>query len=174
MKFVEIGFAGLRLRARLLEDRAPTATAALWKALPVEGLAFQDQYSSQLMRITSVLDVDASGDRWYGYQHAGLLMLDPLTHELALCFGRGRLHNALGPIAAVPLAEIGGDLGYLNQRGDRLQFEGAQPIVVSRAEDQTSLLADPPLRGRRRVDRSAQGAAGRRAHLPPGAALSAR
>jgi Protein of unknown function (DUF3830) len=149
MKFVEIAFAGLRLRGRLLEERAPAASAALWKALPLEGRAFQDQYSSQLMRITSRLDVDATGDRWYGYQHAGLLMLDPLTHQLALCFGRGRLHNALGPIAAVPLAEIGGDLSELKERGERLQFEGAQRIVMSTAEDQTSPLADPPLRGRR-------------------------
>ncbi|MDQ3811410.1 MAG: DUF3830 family protein [Chloroflexota bacterium] len=149
MKFVDISFAGLRLRGRLLEDRAPAASAALWKALPLEGRAFQDQYSSQVMRITSRLDVDATQDRWYGYQQLGLLMLDPLSGQLALCFGRGRLHNALGPIAAVPLAEIGGDLGELNERGERLQFDGAQPVVVSAAEDQISPLADPPPRGRR-------------------------
>ena len=149
MKFVDIAFAGLRLRARVLEDRAPTATAALWNALPVEGHAFQDQYSSQLMRITSRLDTDALEDRRYGYQQPGLLMLDPLSRQLALCFGRARLHNALGPIAAVPLAEIGGDLAELNARGDRLQFEGAQPISVTAANDQSSPLADPPLRGRR-------------------------
>src|SRR5438045_2821335 len=126
MRYIEVAFAGLRLRARLLDERAPAASSALWKALPVEGRAFQDRYSSQLMRITSRLDVDAAGDRHYGYQQPGLLMLDPMSHELALCFGRGRLQNALGPIAAVPLAEIGGDLIELNERGERLQFEGAQ------------------------------------------------
>ncbi|SRR6266508_276075 len=149
MKYVDVAFAGLRLRARLLNERAPAATSALWQALPVAGRAFQDRYSSQLMRITSRLDVDAASDRQYGYQQPGLLMLDPLSCELALCFGRGRLQNAIGPIAAVPLAEIGGDLTELNERGERLQFDGAQPITVSAAEDQSSPLADPPLRGRR-------------------------
>jgi Protein of unknown function (DUF3830) len=150
MKYLDIAFAGLRLRARLLDERVPSATSALWNALPLEGQAFQDQYSSQLMRITSRLEVDAApGDRRYGYQQPGLLMLDPTSGQLALCFGRGRLQNALGPIAALPLAEIGGDLTELNVRGDRLQFEGAQPIMLAASEDQRSPLADPPLRGRR-------------------------
>jgi len=149
MKYIDVVFARLRLRARLLDERAPAATSALWNALPLEGRAFQDQYSSQLMRITSRLEVNSAGDRNYGYQQPGLLMLDPTSCELALCFGRGRLQNAIGPIAAVPLAEIGGDLTELNQRGEGLQFDGAQPITVSASEDQTSPLADPPLRGRR-------------------------
>ena len=149
MKYIDVVFARLRLRARLLDERAPAATSALWNALPLEGRAFQDRYSSQLMRITSRLEVNSAGDRNYGYQQPGLLMLDPTSCELSLCFGRGRLQNAIGPIAAVPLAEIGGDLTELNQRGEGLQFDGAQPITVSASEDQTSPLADPPLRGRR-------------------------
>src|SRR5438094_5202885 len=148
-RYVDVGFAGLRLRARLLDERAPAATSALWQALPLAGRAFQDRYSSQVMRMTTRLEVDTGKDRYYGYQQPGLLMLDPTSWELALCFGRGRLQNAFGPIAAVPLAEIGGDLTELNERGERLQFDGAQPITVSASEDQTSPLADPPLRGRR-------------------------
>jgi hypothetical protein len=149
MKYLDIAFAGLRLRARLLEELAPAATAVLWRALPLEGRAFQDQYSSQLMRITSRLEVDGSGDRRFGYQQPGLLMLDPASGQLAVCFGRGRLQDALGPLVAVPLAETGGDLRELNARGDRLQFDGAQPITVNASDDQSSPLADPPLRGRR-------------------------
>src|SRR2546427_11790679 len=99
MKYIDVVFARLRLRARLLDERAPAATSALWNALPLEGQAFQDQYSSQLMRMTSRLEVDADGDHRYAYQQPGLLMLDPLSGYLALCFGRGRLQNAIGPIA---------------------------------------------------------------------------
>lgn len=101
------------------------------------------------MRVTSRLEVEPIGDRAFGYQHAGLLMLDPATSQLALCFGRGRLQNALGPIGAIPIAEIGGDLVDLNLRGDRLQFDGAGPIHFSLSRDQESPLADPPLNGRR-------------------------
>jgi hypothetical protein len=122
--------------------------AAFCDALPIEGTAFQDQYSAQIMRITSRLEVDPSSDRAFGYQQPGLLMLDPTTSQLALCFGRGRLQNALAPIGAIPIAEIGGDLTDLNARGDRLQFDGASPIRFSLSADQQSALADPPLPGR--------------------------
>lgn len=76
-------------------------------------------------------------------------MLDPTSGDLAICFGRGRLQNALGPIAAIPVAEIGGDLAELNRRGDQLQFQGAAPITFAVSQDQTSPLQDPPGRGRR-------------------------
>jgi Protein of unknown function (DUF3830) len=147
MSYIDIQFAAVRLRARLLADVAPVTTAAFRNALPLEGRAFQDQYSAQIMRITSRLEVDAAGDRTFGYQHAGLVMLDPTTSELALCFGRGRLQNSLGPIGAIPIAEVGGDLTELNLSGDQLQFEGAQPIHFSLSADQESPLADPPLNG---------------------------
>ncbi|MCA1647868.1 MAG: DUF3830 family protein [Chloroflexi bacterium] len=151
MPYIDIAFAGLHLRARLLEDRAPASVAAFRKALPISGKAFQDQYSSQLMRITARLEVTGAGDRQYGFQYPGLLMLDPASGQLALCYGRGRLQNALGPIPAVPLADIGGDLAELNRFGDRLQFDGAGPITFEESNDQQSRLAEPPQRGRRIV-----------------------
>jgi hypothetical protein len=57
-------------------------------------------------------------------------MLGPTTGQLAVCFGRGRLQNALGPIGAIPIAEIGGDLTELDARGDRIEFQRAAPIQV--------------------------------------------
>jgi hypothetical protein len=133
----------------LLANYAPATVEALCNALPIEGQACQDQYSAQIMRIRWRLEVEPAGDRAFGYQQSGLLMLDPTTSQLALCFGRGRLQNALGPIGAIPIAEIGGDLTELTLRGDRLQFEGAAPIRFSLSADQESPLADPPLSGQR-------------------------
>ena len=149
LRFVDIEFASLKLRARMLANYAPLTVDAFCNALPIEGRAFQDQYSAQIMRITSRLEVNPAGDRAFGYQYSGLLMLDPTTSQLALCFGRGRLQNALAPIGAIPIAEIGGDLTELNLRGDRLQFDGAASIRFSLSEDQESPLADPPLNGQR-------------------------
>jgi hypothetical protein len=151
MSYIDVTFAGLHLRARLFEDRAPASVAAFRKALPVSATAFQDQYSSQLMRVTSRLEVAGGGDRQYGYQYPGLVMLDPASGQLAVCFGRGRLQNAFGPLPAVPIAEIGGDLAECNRLGDRLQFDGAGPIAFEAAKDQQSPLAEPPERGRRIV-----------------------
>jgi hypothetical protein len=150
MTYIDVLFTGLELRARLLEDRAPAAVSAFRNLLPLEGRAFQDQYSSQLMRISTRLDGEVStSDRRYAYQYPGLLMLDPTRAQLALCFGRGRLSNAIGPIEAVPIAETGGDLTELNLHGDRLQFEGAQPISFRLSIDQQSALAEPPARGQK-------------------------
>jgi hypothetical protein len=149
MSYIEITFAGLQLRARLLEERAPATVAALRACLPLEGRTFQDQYSAQIMRSTCRLELESTVDGTFGYQYAGLVMLDPTTGDLAVCFGRGRLQNALGPIGAVPVAEIGGDLTELNLRGDQLQFQGATPIAFAASEDQTSPLQEPPSNGRR-------------------------
>jgi hypothetical protein len=151
MPYIDIAFAGLQLRARLMEDRAPATVAAFRAALPISGKALQDQYSAQVMRVTSRLEVAATGDRQYGYQHPGLVMLDPTSGQLAVCFGRGRLQNAFGPIPAVPIAEIGGDLAEFNRLGDRLQFDGAGQITFEASKDQQSPLAEPPERGRRIV-----------------------
>lgn len=148
MSFIDVSFAGLELRARLLEDRAPAAVASFREALPIRSRAYQDQYSAQVMRTNAEVTTKA-GDRTYGYQYPGLVVLDPLTGRVAVCFGRGRLQNALGPLPAVPIAEIGGDLSELTRRGDRLQFEGAKPIEFRLSRDQASPLAEPPYRGRR-------------------------
>jgi hypothetical protein len=149
LTYIDIRFESLQLRARLLGRWAPATVATFQDALPIESRAVQDQYSAQIMRITTRLDVAPAADRAFGYQPAGLLMLDPTTGELALCFGRGRLQNALGPIGAIPIAEIGGDLDELARRGEQLQFEGARPIQFCLSQDQESPLADPPLKGPR-------------------------
>ncbi|MCC6175727.1 MAG: DUF3830 family protein [Chloroflexi bacterium] len=149
MMYIDVAFAGLQLRARLLEHRAPATVAAFRQSLPLEGRASQDRYSHQVMRLTCRIDVDSAGDQRYGYQQPGLVMLDPATGELAVCFGRGRLQNALGPIFAIPIAELGGDLAELETRGEELQFQGAAPITFTVSHDQESPLADPPIVGHR-------------------------
>ena len=151
MTYIDIAFDQLDLRARLLDDVAPNAAAAFRAILPLRSRAYQDQHSAQIMRTDARLSADLGGDRAYGYQQSGLLMLDRVSGEVALCFGRGRLQDALGPVAAIPLAEIGGDLTELTARGDRLQFDGAKPIEFRPSSDQSSRLAEPSHRGRRLV-----------------------
>ncbi|MDE3111334.1 MAG: DUF3830 family protein [Chloroflexota bacterium] len=149
MTYLDISFSGLELRARLLEDRAPHATAAFRTALPISTRAYQDRYSAQLMRTDAQVAAQPGTDSTWGYQQPGLVMLDAQTGRVAVCFGRGRLQNSLGPLPAVPIAEIGGDLAELTRRGDRLQFEGAKPIEFRLSRDQAAPLADAPARGRR-------------------------
>lgn len=149
MNYIDLSFDGLNLRARLLDDVAPHAVAAFRKALPLRSRAYQDQYSAQVMRTDADLAPGPGDDRAYGYQQPGLVMLDPFTRRILVCFGRGRLRNAVGPLPAVPLAEIGGELGELTKRGDLLQFDGAKAIEFKLSADQTAPLAEPQERGRR-------------------------
>lgn len=150
MKFIDVELDGVSYRARLLEERAPHATAALWDALPFEGRAVHGIWSGDLFRMLEEAPFEAPpGDRVAGFQYPGLVMLEPASRELAICYGQGRLNLPTGPASPVPLAELGGDLAPLAARATRLQFDGARPIRWRRSDDQTSPLATPPApRGR--------------------------
>jgi hypothetical protein len=83
-------------------------------------------------------------ERGAGFQYPGLLVLDPDTNYVAICYGHGRWNSDTGPLAPVPIAEIGGDLAPLAEIGLRIQFEGAKQISIRHSEDQSSPLAAPP------------------------------
>lgn len=142
--FVDITADALRLRARLLAERSPNAVGALRAALPLRGQAFHDQWSGEVFRIGVGLRLPAA-DQPVAYQHPGLVVVDPESDSLGVCYGQGRLQDGFGPLRAVPLAQIGGDLAALARFGVDLQFRGATEVVLSASADQTSPLADPPL-----------------------------
>ncbi|HEX5499712.1 MAG TPA: hypothetical protein VFX03_10810, partial [Thermomicrobiales bacterium] len=89
------------------------------------------------------------GDRGAPFQHPGLVVLDPTTGGLAMCYGQGRLNPDALPAAPIPVAQIGGDLAPLIEIGGARQWDGAAPFVVSRSADQeTSLAPEPTAHGR--------------------------
>jgi hypothetical protein len=151
-EFVDISAGGLQFRARLLDERAPRAVAALRRALPLRGEAIHDQWSGELFRIrTSDRLLPGNNDEPVAFQHPGLVMLDPQAAQLAVCYGQGRLQDGFGPLRAVPLAQIGGDLDALARFGLDLQFRGATEFAVAASQDQASPLADPPGAGNGRI-----------------------
>jgi hypothetical protein len=92
----------------------------------------------------------ATADRGVGFQYPGLVVYEPTTGEIAICYGQGRLNHHTLPLTPIPLAEIGGDLGSLADLCRSLQWEGARPMGFTRAADQTSPLEPPPpARGRK-------------------------
>jgi hypothetical protein len=151
MRFIDIEIAGTLFRARLLEERSPHATAALWEALPFEGRAAHGQWSGAIFRMLEHAPLDVpQRDRAAGFQYPGLVVLEPSSREIAICYGQGRLVAPATVLAPVPIAEIGGDLAPLARIGVGFQFEGARPIHFRVSSDQDSPPAPPPApRGRK-------------------------
>lgn len=150
-RFIDLWIGDLELRALLLDERSPAATAAIWAALPLGGRVRHDDWSGELARLRVGQGPSTLTDRPVAYQHPGLLVLDPTSGDLAIAYGQGRLQDGLGPLPAVPIASIGGDLAPLAILLRQLQFSGAAPVRIAAAADQRSPLAAPPRVGDSRV-----------------------
>jgi hypothetical protein len=145
MRYVDIDLNGTAHRARLLDDRSPRTTAAIWEALPFEGRAVHGQWSGAMFRMLEDAPVSVpAGDRGAGFQYPGLVVINPGNREIAICYGQGRLNLPTGPLSPIPIAEIGGDLSTIIEFGISLQFDGAKPIRLRASADQQSPLAPPP------------------------------
>ena len=151
--FIEVVTPGGALRARLLRERAPGAVAAIEARLPFEATLALDEWSGFVARIHAAAPFAAApGDEVVAFAYPGLVMLDPATGDLALCFGQGRLQNGLGPQPAIPVMEIGGDIEAFRPHGIRLQYDGSKRVSLRRAADQRApLIAWPREKGRRIV-----------------------
>lgn len=150
-RFIDLLIGDLKLRALLLDDRSPAATAAIWSALPLSGHVRHDDWSGELARLRVGGPPFTPTDRPVAYQHPGLLVLDPASGDLAIAYGQGRLQSGLGPLPAVPVASIGGDLAPLATLLRQVQFSGAVVVRIEAAADQRSPLAAPPAKGTTRL-----------------------
>jgi hypothetical protein len=145
MRFIDIELGERVFRARLLEERSPRTVEAIWSALPFAGRAVHGQWSGAIFRMLEHAPVDLTQpDRAAGYQHPGLVVLEPRAKEIAICYGQGRLLSPISVLSPIPFAEIGGDLTPLSSFGLSLQFEGAKPIRFRQSGDQESPLAEAP------------------------------
>src|SRR5260221_1791937 len=149
--YIELNASGLTLRACLLSDRSPNAVRAFRARLPLDAKLMLDEWSGYVARIKPSPAIDLSvADPVVSFAYPGLLMVDATNGDLAICFGQGRLQNGLGPIPAIPLAEIGGDIEGFRKTGIRLQYDGATRIRIVQSEDQAAPLVPPRgERGRR-------------------------
>ena len=145
MRFIDIDIGNVSFRAQLLDGCSPHTTAAFWDALPVEGAVEHGQWNGEMVHMPSSWRADgAATDRGVGFQYPGLVVYEPTTGEIAICYGQGRLNHHTLPLTPIPIAEIGGDLTPVADLCRSLQWDGAKPISFSRAVDQESLLAPPP------------------------------
>jgi hypothetical protein len=159
VKFIDVAIDAVTFRAQLLDSRSPHTAAAFREALPVEGSVVHGQWCGEMVQVLSTWHADgAETDRGVGFQYPGLVVYEPTTGEIAICYGQGRLNHHTLPLTPIPLAEIGSDLGPLADLCRSLQWKGAKRIVFARAADQTTPLAPPPQATGRKIEIEFDGA----------------
>jgi uncharacterized protein DUF3830 len=145
VRYVDITIDSVTFRARLLTERSPETARALWDAAPFEGQFVHDLWSGEtICTLGPIPAAPAPGEPVAFFQHPGLVVLDPATGGLAICYGQGRLNHGSLPATPIPVAQIGGALDALAELGLGRQWEGAAPFVVSPSADQETPLARPP------------------------------
>jgi hypothetical protein len=134
---LQIEFDGVTVGATLLENLAPTTTAALAKLLPLEGEATNDTWGGQVTRVwgtepdgslpIAVSELEAPKHlAWPGYVY-----FDPRKRILRICYGEADIKDVAGTIAVTPVAAIDGpDLDRYAAKA-RLQLtEGKKQITL--------------------------------------------
>jgi hypothetical protein len=127
---------------RWIAKTASTVSETSWRQiLPLTLRAVQSEWSGDVMELFdgTQLAIDPAAEP-VPFQHPGLVVYDPRTGRLAMCFGEGRWQDGFGPIRAIPIARIVVGLDRLAEVGRSLQFVGAQELTISIADAAT---ADP-------------------------------
>jgi hypothetical protein len=133
---MELDVDGTVFQARLLDERAPRTTSALWDVLPFSGRAVHAQWSGDMFRMYDHLPITSidAPENGVAFQYPGLVVYYPPIHELAVCYGTARFRGAASALTVTPVAEIPADqVDRLAKRASKLQWDGAAPFALRRA-----------------------------------------
>jgi len=126
----------------LLEEWAPSTTAALWESLPVETTTIHGRVSgdSVFVGIKSgpVLDLPAKPELGVTSIYKGYIVLAVFPGqnlaELFISYGQAEYRNNTGRTYATPVAEVDGDGSALFDALKRTRAEGRKSITVRRLD----------------------------------------
>ena len=142
MKRVEIELGDVKVRAVLYEHKAPLTVGALWACLPFEDRVTHAKWSGDMFHTNTELpiDVDLSKTPFglenpVGFQAPGDIVYLPAIRELAIAYGEARFAWVTGAMMVSGLGRIEDDLTEFAKRADRLQWDGAQRLVLRRLAD---------------------------------------
>jgi hypothetical protein len=133
---MELDVDGTVFQARMLDERAPRTTSALWEILPFKGLAVHAQWSGDMFRMYEHLPVRGidAPENGVAFQYPGLVVYYPPIHELAVCYGTARFRGAASALTVTPVAEIPAQqIDRLVERASKLQWDGAAPFELRQA-----------------------------------------
>lgn len=129
---LEITSGEFRFLARMEEDAAPQTVAAFRRLLPLESKIIQARWSGQAAWIPfGELDVGVGPENATSYPSPGELLLYPggiSETELLFPYGPTCFASKAGQLAGNHFATIVDGVERLQELGDRVLWQGAQPI----------------------------------------------
>jgi hypothetical protein len=129
---LEIVCGEFRFRARLEAEAAPQTVAAFRRLLPLESKIIQARWSGQAAWIPfGALDVGVGPENATSYPAPGELLLYPggvSETELLFPYGPTCFASKAGQLAGNHFATIVEGTERLPELGDRVLWQGAQPI----------------------------------------------
>jgi hypothetical protein len=129
---LEITVANIRLVARLEEERTPATVAAFRRLLPLESKLIQTRWSGQAAWIPfGDLDLGIGFEDPTSYPAPGELLIYPggvSETEILFPYGQTCFASKAGQIAGNHFATIVEGREHLAEIGERVLWQGAQPI----------------------------------------------
>lgn len=120
----------------IAETDSSVPDASWLRLLPLTMRAVQSEWSGDVMELFDGPGVTTGPvTEPVPFQYPGLIVYEPRSGRLALCFGQGRLQDGFGPLPAFPVARIVAGLDRLTDFGRTLQFVGAQNLTISLADE---------------------------------------
>ena len=128
---LDVEFDGVRFGATLLDSLAPKTAAEFTKILPLDGRAWNDSLSGEVLRFEHEIPLSVAEPEngkfmlWPGYFY-----YHPAKRELRFCWGQGSVHNLSAVEKLTPIAALDGDWSEFKKRAQGQLTEGAKRLVI--------------------------------------------
>lgn len=138
MRKIKLELQGVSVTARLLENEAPKTCQALWEVLPYQDMVTHSRWSGGRLHTHNhpKLNIDVSDypnvENPSSFQSPGDVVVLPINGELAVCYAPGGYQWMGLQWVATRLAVIEEEMSAFARKIERLQWEGAKKLVVSR------------------------------------------
>ncbi len=134
MKTLQIAFEGLTLTGELLEDKAPKLCQAIWNALPMEGEVTNTTWSGEMLRLWVKIPEPAEPENVTVLQQPGDILFVPGWNGLRFVYGPAQMRGPKGPHPVPQVGRLRGDLGGFVKIAQRVEWEGAKEMRLTRGE----------------------------------------
>ncbi len=129
---LRVELAGLRVDAELLDERAPRTCDAIWEALPLEGRVTNVNWSGDMLRFWVTIPEPPEAENVVTLQHPGDILFVPGWNGLRFVYGPAQMRGPRGPHPVPRVGRLLGDLAAFVALARRVEWDGAQPMTVSR------------------------------------------
>lgn len=136
-KRIELEADGVKVVARLLEEKAPEATRRLWEALPIEATLRHVRWSGDAayVLVDALRDSSLALENRVSFYYPGTIAFKPEHGELAFSYGQAQAREPRGIGWASHIAVLEGEVEPFLAVLARTQHEGAKRLSIRRKED---------------------------------------